>query len=143
MRNTIWIIFMVVAVNAFYHGCISAKSTHVHVDPFVSLTVSYLVAAGLSALLFFITTGRKNMFAEIGKIHWVSIAFGFAIVCLELVYLWVYRTGIVVNVDLLMTNIGLACVLLTMGVLLYQGAVSSRQVGGILLCMVGVYFVNR
>jgi len=143
MRNTIWIIFMVVAVNTFYHGCIRAKSAHAHVDPFVSLTVSYLVAAVLSALLFFITTGRKDIISEVGKVHWISFAFGFAIVSLELVYLWVYRTGIVVNVDLLITNIGLACVLLTIGVLIYQGAVSSRQVVGILLCISGVFFMNR
>lgn len=143
MRNTIWIIFMVVAVNTFYHGCIRAKSGHAHVDPFVSLSVSYLVAAGLSALLFFVTTGRKDILAEVGKVHWLSFAFGFAIVSLELVYLWVYRTGLVLNVDLLITNIGLACVLLTLGVLIYQGSVSPRQVGGIMLCMTGVYFMNR
>ena len=49
----------------FYN--ISTKSTPQGIDPFASLTITYLVAAALSLLMFFVTGEQKNLLTEFSK----------------------------------------------------------------------------
>ena len=60
MWNYLWPILIVVGANTFYN--ISTKSTPQGIDPFASLTITYLVAAALSLLMFFVTGERKKIF---------------------------------------------------------------------------------
>ena len=91
MWSYAWPILLGIAANTFYHIC--AKTTPEGVQPFASLTVTYTVAAALSMLLFFVTAEHKNLFAEIAKTNWTSLAFGGAIIGLEFGYLEMYRAG--------------------------------------------------
>jgi len=141
MWNYIWPILMVVAANTFYNIC--AKSTPGAVEPFASLTVTYLVAAALSVTLFFATAEQKNLFAAIAKTNWTSLAFGVAIIGLEFGYLNVYRAGWKVSVGPLVANVSLACVLVAVGALLYRETVSFRQVVGMALCVGGIFLISR
>ena len=66
MWNLLWPMLMVVGANTVYNIC--AKSTPEKLNSFAALTINYGVAAALSLLLFFVTTGgEKNLIQEIGK----------------------------------------------------------------------------
>ena len=72
-----WPIALAVFADVFYQIC--SKSTPVSLNPFASLTITYLVGAALSALIFFMT-GGGNLLAEWKEINWTTFVLGLAIV---------------------------------------------------------------
>ncbi len=141
MLNSIWPIFVVVAANTVYNIC--AKSTPEGVQPFASLAVTYLTAAVLSVLLFFATSESKDIMAEARKIDLTSLVFGCSIVALEFGYIYIYRAGWKVSTGSLIANVSLACVLLVIGIVLYKESITLRQVGGIALCIAGIFMISK
>lgn len=138
MWNMIWPIALVVGANTLYN--IITKSTPSSVDPFASLTITYLVAAALSLGMFFLT--GKDLAAELGKADWTSVVLGAAVVGLEFGYICIYRAGWKVSVGSLAANISLACVLLAVGILIYHEAVSVRQLIGMGVCALGLFLIG-
>ncbi|WP_407424770.1 EamA family transporter [Methanobrevibacter sp.] len=60
----------------------------------------------------------------------------------EVGYVFVYRAGWQVSNATVVANIGLACVLIVVGYLLYKENVSIRQILGIIVCMIGLILIN-
>ena len=138
--NLIWPILIVILANTFYNICM--KSMPNDVNPFGALMVTYLVAAIISATIFAYVVGPSNVVFEITKINWTSIILAIAIVGLEVGYVFVYRAGWTVSTATVVANIGLACVLIGVGYLLYKENVSLNQILGIIVCMVGLILIN-
>lgn len=136
----IWPILIVILANTFYNICM--KSMPNDVNPFGALMVTYLVAAIISAIIFAFMVGPSNVVFEISKINWTSIILAIAIVGLEVGYVFVYRAGWTVSTATVVANIGLACVLIGVGYLLYKENVSINQILGIIVCMVGLILIN-
>ena len=114
MWNLLWPMLMVVGANTVYNIC--AKSTPEKLNSFAALTINYGVAAALSLLLFFVTTGgEKNLIQEIGKTNWAPVVMGLSVVGLELGYILIYRAGWKVSVASLVANLALACILVLVG----------------------------
>lgn len=139
MVSYIWPILLVVGANTVYHIC--SRSTPKDLNAFASLAVTYLTAGLLSAVLFFITARQKNIFAELTKMNWTSVVLGIVIIGLEFGWLNVYRAGWKVSVGSLVANVGLACVLILVGLLLYKEAISLRQTIGMVICAAGLVLV--
>ena len=118
------------------------KSMPGDVNPFGALMITYLVAAIISGLIFSYLVGFDNIGFEISKINWTSIILALAIVGLEIGYVFVYRAGWSVSTASVVANIGLACVLIVVGYLLYQENVSIPQILGIIVCMFGLVLIN-
>ena len=141
MWNYLWPILIVVRANTFYN--ISTKSTPQGIDPFASLTITYLVAAALSLLMFFVTGEQKNLLTEFSKANWTSFLLGISVVALEFGYISIYRAGWKVSTASLVANISLACVLLFVGILLYKEALSFKQLAGMAICVFGLILMSR
>ena len=103
MWNYLWPILIVVGANTFYN--ISTKSTPQGIDPFASLTITYLVAAALSLLMFFVTGEQKNLLTEFSKANCTSFLLGISVVALEFGYISIYRAGWKVSTASLVANI--------------------------------------
>ena len=140
MWNLVWPILLVILSNIFYHIC--SKSTPTGVQPMASLIVTYLVAAAVTAVLYFFTSPTKNLLQDIKSLNWTSLALGIAVVGLEFGYLQVYRAGWNISVGSLIANIGLAIGLAFVGVLLYHENISPKQIVGIFMCLAGVAFIS-
>lgn len=138
--NLVWPILIVIASNTFYNICM--KSMPSEVNPFGALMVTYLGAAIISAIIFAYAVGPSNIGTEITKVNWTSIVLALAIVGLEVGYVFVYRAGWTVSTASVVANIGLACVLIIVGYLLYNENVSFNQIVGIIVCMVGLILIN-
>lgn len=141
MLYMFWPILVVVAANTIYNIC--AKSTPEAVQPFASLTVTYFVAAVLSALMFFITSKNKDIISEFSNLNWTAFVFGCAIVGLEFGYIYIYRVGWKMGIGSLVANVVLACVLLILGMILYKQNISLKQVAGFLLCLGGIVLISK
>lgn len=140
MWNYIWPIGLVVLANIFYN--ITTKSTPPDVNAFLSLTVTYLVAAVCSFVLYLCQSGQKISVA-FEKLNWTSYALGIVIIGVEVGYIYAYRAGWKVNTGSLVANITLACVLLVIGFLLYKETITLRQIIGIFVCIGGLLLITK
>jgi uncharacterized membrane protein len=104
--------------------------------------ITYAVATILTAVIFVFLVKPENVLTELSRVNWTSVVLGMAIVGLELSYIFAYRAGWKVSSASLVANIGLAIVLIFVGVILYGENISLKQVMGILVCCVGLFLIN-
>ncbi|MFQ7068017.1 MAG: EamA family transporter [Christensenellaceae bacterium] len=136
----IWPMLIVITANTFYNVC--AKSTPQGVNSFASLTITYLIAAAASLIMFFVTGEQKNIWQEFSKANWTSAVLGIAVLALEFGYICIYRAGWKVSTASVIANIALACVLVFVGMLLYKETITLRQIIGMLVCAAGLYLIG-
>lgn len=141
MWNMIWPVGLVVLANVLYNIC--TKSTPTEANAFLSLTITYLVAAGVSALLFWADRSAGGLGSELKQLNWTSLVLGVCIIGLEFGYICIYRAGWPVSMGSLVANLCLACVLVVVGVLLYKEVVTLRQILGLVVCGAGLVLLSR
>ena len=74
MFSYIWPIALVVVSNVVYQIC--AKSVPEDMNPFASLTITYLVGAAASAILFLLLGHGGSLVKEYGKLNWAPFVLG-------------------------------------------------------------------
>ena len=141
MWQMLWPVLIVIGANTLYHTC--AKSTPGDISPFAYLSLTYLIAGVVSLVMFFLTSGQKNILQEMSKANWATIALSASIVFLEFGYICVYRAGWQVSVASLVCNIAVACILLFVGILLYKETITMRQLAGIAVCAAGLFLIGK
>ena len=138
----VWPIALVVGANVMYQIC--AKSMPSSIDPLAALTVTYFIALVSSAGLYFaLNRGGANLLAEYSKLNWVPFVFGLVLVGLEVGFIFAYKAGWQVSTASIVQSSFLAVALLLVGFFLYREAISASKAAGILICMIGLYFINR
>ncbi|WP_407461989.1 EamA family transporter [Methanobrevibacter sp.] len=140
MWEMIWPILLVILSNTVYNIC--TKSTPGNVNAFGTLMITYAVATILTALIFVFLVKPENVLTELSRVNWTSVVLGMAIVGLELAYIFAYRAGWKVSSASIVANIGLAIVLIFVGVILYGENISLKQLMGILICSIGLFLIN-
>ena len=140
MLSYAWPIALVVVSNVFYQIC--AKSVPDGINPFASLTITYLVGACMSAVLFFALGNSKNLFAEYANTNWAPFVLGIVIVGLEAGWIYAYKAGWQVSTGFIVQSAFLASALLLVGFLVYQEAITWNKVVGIIICLVGLFFIK-
>ena len=136
-----WPIALAVLSDITYQ--IAAKSTPQTLNPFASLTITYLIAAAVSSGIYFAMTKGGNILHEWGQANWTMILLGFAIVGLEAGSIYMYRVGWNVNTGYIVKACFIALGLLLVGYLIYKEQISVTKVSGIAVCMVGLFLINR
>ena len=139
MWNYIWPVLLILGSNIAYN--LMTKSTPVQVNPFASLTVTYLVAAVFSFILLLFSSSGHPM-ADFREVNWTGIVLGMAIVGLELGYICLYRAGWNISVGSLVANVLLAACLLVIGLVVFKEAVGVKQMLGIAVCLCGLVLIN-
>ncbi|MEA4804936.1 EamA family transporter [Acetobacterium wieringae] len=134
-------ILLIVTANVFYNIC--TKSTPETVNPFLSLLVTYLVAALLTLILMLANGLEEGIVQSVKRLNWTSFALGISVVALEFGYITAYRAGWNISLGSLVANISLAILLIPIGILLYKEVLTTNHLVGITLCLVGLFFINR
>ena len=132
---------IVVISNVFYNLC--TKYTPEQANPFLSLTVTYIVAAIISFSAFCITGQLQNIGTEIAKLNRFSFILGLSIVGLEVGYIYMYRAGWKISTSSLVANISLACILLLIGMLLFKEHITLKQIIGVGVCLFGLFLITK
>ena len=133
-------ILIIVISNILYNVC--TKSTPSEVNAFAALSVTYLIAAAVSFITFFITSKGKNIFTEFSKTNWTTFVLGLVIVGLELGYILAFRNGWAMNTASVTANITLAVALIFVSALFYKESITLKQIAGIALCGGGLVLIN-
>ena len=141
MFSFYWPIGLLVLSNVFYH--ITAKSLPVQVDSFVSMTVTYLVGAAVSLLLFFTLGSGEPVSRQVAGLNWAPFVLGLSVVGLEVGAIFMYKAGWEISVGNIVQAIFVAIALLVVGVLIYKEALTGTKVAGIAACLVGIFLLNK
>ena len=140
MFSYIWPLALVVISNIFYQIC--AKSVPASIHPMASLTVTYIVAALVSAVLYFVLNRSGNLFREYQSLNWAPIVLGIVIVGLEVGYIYAYQAGWPVSTAAIVQSAFLAVALVFVGFLLYHEKITWSKAVGVAICLVGLVFLN-
>ena len=136
----VWPIALVVLSNVVYQIC--AKSVPDGMDPFASLTVTYLVGAAVSAVLFFALGSGGGLVREYGKLNWAPFVLGVVIVGLEAGWIYAYKAGWQVSVGFIVQSAFLAAALLLVGYFLYHESLTWNKLAGVAICLAGLVIIN-
>ncbi len=137
----IWPILLVVLSNTVYQIC--AKSVPEGIYPLASLTVTYAVGAVVSAILYFALNRDGNLLREYSHLNWAPFALGLVIVGLEVGFIYAYKAGWQVSTASIVQSAFLAVTLIAVGLLLYREAITVNKVIGIVICLIGLFFINK
>ena len=140
MFSFVWPIALVILSNIVYQIC--AKSVPENVNPFASLTVTYLIGAVASAILFFVLGNENNILKEYSKMNWAPFVLGVVIVGLEAGWIYAYKAGWQVSTGFIIQSAFLAVGLLLVGYLLYHETISWNKIVGVVICLIGLIFIN-
>lgn len=136
----IYPILIIVASNVLYNIC--TKQTPNEINAFATLTITYLIAAAVSFVSFFISAKGKNIFAEFSKTNWTAFVLGVVIIGLELGYVLAYRNGWKMNTVSVTANIALAVALIFVAAVFYKESITLKQAAGIVLCSGGLILIS-
>lgn len=140
MFNYIWPIALVVLSNTIYQIC--AKSVPDNVNPFASLTVTYTIGAIASAVMYLLLNRQGSLIKEISRMNWAPFVFGLVLVGLEAGWIYAYKAGWQVSTATIVQSSFLAVILIFVGLLLYHEALTWNKIVGVLICLVGLVFIN-
>lgn len=141
MFSYVWPMALVVLSNTAYQIC--AKSVPGGMNPFASLTVTYLVGALASGLFYVALGDGGNILQEYTKLNWAPFVLGLVIVGLEVGWIYAYKAGWPVSTAFIFQSAILAGFLLMVGRMLYQEPVTLNKIFGIIICLIGLYFLSR
>ena len=137
----IWPVALIVASNVLYQVC--AKGVPEGMDPFAALSVTYGMGAAVSLVFYFALNRDGDLLREYGQINWAPVVLGLVIVGLEVGYIFAYKAGWPVSTVATVQSAFLAIALLALGALVYHEPVTRDKVLGVVICLVGLGFLNR
>jgi uncharacterized membrane protein len=119
------------------------KVTPAGVNPLLSLLVTYSLVTLLFGVILVLTPGGFEWRQELRQLNWTALALAVVIVGLDLGFLFLYRSGFQVSLGALVTQSAAALVLLAIGVAFFREKLTAASAAGLVLCLVGLWLVNR
>ena len=138
--SMIWPLALVVLSNIIYQVC--AKSAPKEMNTMAMMTITYLVGAACSAVVFLLTNKESNLLQEFKKMNFAPFLLGISIVGLEVGFIYAYKNGWAVSTASIVQSAFLSVALIFVGALLYHESITASKVIGILICLVGLYFIK-
>lgn len=141
MFSYIWPLALVVLSNVFYQIC--AKSVPEKMNPLASLTITYIIGAIASVVLYYVTNKDADILREYKQTNWAPFVLGIVIVGLEVGYIYAYKAGWPVSTAQIVQAAILAVILIFVGFMLYKESITWNKIVGILVCLVGLGLINK
>ncbi|HKE43240.1 MAG TPA: EamA family transporter [Steroidobacteraceae bacterium] len=136
----VWLVTAIL-MTAAYH--LVLKATPAAASPFLSLAVTYLIGSGAFFAIYVAMPGPFALRPSLHELNWTALGLAAAVVFLDLAFLMLYRSGFNVSFGQLVTQSCAALVLLVLGVVLFREKLSAANVGGIVLCVAGLWLISR
>ncbi len=140
MLAYLWPVALVVLSNTVYQVC--AKSVPEGMNPFASLTVTYLISAVVSCALYYLLNRNANLLRELRMINWAPVVLGVVIIGLEVGFIYAFRAGWQIGTAQIVTSAMVTVLLLFVGWLLYHEALTWNKLLGIAVCVAGLVLIN-
>ena len=140
MFNYVWPLGLVVLSNVVYQIC--AKSVPEGMNPLASLTITYVIGAVVSLILYYLLNKNANILAEYRNVNWAPFVLGIVIVGLEVGYIYAYKAGWPVSTAQIVQAAVLAVILIFVGHMLYMESNTWNKIIGIVVCLCGLGLIN-
>jgi drug/metabolite transporter (DMT)-like permease len=132
---------LAIAATVAYH--VILKLTPAGANPLLSLLVTYGSVTVLFAAVLALGPGDFAWREQVLHLNWTALALAVAIIGLDLGFILLYRTGFEVSLGALVTQTAAAMLLVGVGVLVFREKLSLANGVGIVLCVAGLWLVNR
>jgi len=119
------------------------KVTPAGVNPLLSLMLTYALVTVVLGVILLLAPGAFDWRQELRQLNWTALALAVVIVGLDLGFLYLYRGGFEVRLGALVTQSAAAMLLLIVGVAVFREKLSAANVAGLVLCLAGLWLVNR
>ena len=126
--SMIWPIALVIFSNIIYQIC--AKGVPRNMDVMASMTITYLVGAVCSAIMYFVMNKNGNLLQEYMKTNWAPIFLGISVVGLEVGFIYAYKNGWAVSTASIVQSAFLAIALIIVGAVLYHETITANKIIG-------------
>lgn len=140
MFSYIWPLVLIVLSNIAYQICTKSVPSAMH--PLASLTITYGMGTVFSAILYFVLCKNGNLIREYQNLNWAPFVLGFVIVGLEVGYIYAYKAGWPVSTTATVQSAFLAVALVLLGLFLYHEQITWNKAIGVIICLVGLVFIN-
>jgi drug/metabolite transporter (DMT)-like permease len=143
MKNRVLYYFpiaFIVLSNVLYD--VSAKLFPESINAQAGMAFYYMIAAGISLILFFLTGKDKNFVKELKKINKATFLLALGCTGLDLGYVLAFRAGWDISFASLVCNILAAAALIFVGVICYREIINKKHAAGISLCLVGFVLIT-
>lgn len=137
----IWPMALIVFSNIVYQIC--AKSVPKDMNTMASMVITYLVGAVCSAIMFFTLFRNQHLIMEFKKVNFATVMLGVSVVGLEVGFIYAYKAGWPVSTASTVQSVFLAAALIVVGAALYHEVITPSKVIGVVLCMIGIFFINK
>ena len=107
------------------------------------MTITYLVGAVCSAILFFVFNKNGSLLQEYSRMNLAPALLGLSVVGLEVGFLYAYKVGWPVSTASIVQSAFLSVALVVVGALLYHEAITPNKILVVAVCLVGIYFLNK
>jgi multidrug transporter EmrE-like cation transporter len=135
--------WLVIAISATVAYHVVLKVMPATANPFLSLAVTYASATLVFLVLYAALPGHVAARPVLHGVNWTALALAVTVVLLDLGFLMLYRAGFNISLGQLITQSVAALVLVAVGVAFFRERVTVVNVGGIALCIVGLWMINR
>ena len=132
---------LAIACTVAYH--VVLKLTPAGANPLLSLMATYGAVTLLFGAVLALAPGEFAWREEVRHLNWTALALAIAIIGLDLGFILLYRTGFEVSLGALVTQTAAAMLLVAVGVLVFREKLSLANGVGVVLCLAGLWLVNR
>jgi multidrug transporter EmrE-like cation transporter len=136
----LWLVVAIVATVSYH---VILKVTPAGVNPLLTLAVTYAAGAILYVVLYATIPGSAPLRESLQQLNWTALALALAVVGLDVGFLMLYRTGFDVSLGQLVTQSAASLALLLLGVAFFKEMLSLTNIGGILLCVAGLWLIHQ
>ncbi|HEY6123986.1 MAG TPA: hypothetical protein VIV63_04995 [Steroidobacteraceae bacterium] len=112
-------------------------------NPFLSLAVTFAIGSMAFMGIYAVAPGSAPLRESFTQLNWTTVVLAAVIVLLDLSFLMLYRSGFEVSLGQLISQSAAALLLLLLGVAFFAEKLSLANIAGILLCIAGLWLINR
>jgi drug/metabolite transporter (DMT)-like permease len=131
-------LLVAVLANVLYHA--SQRLTPGGANPFLSVGVSFALAALICGALFK-ATGGGALGAELAKLSWTALGLGVSVALIEVSFLYAYRGGWPVGLASIVVTAGQSALLIPLGRFAFQERLPAQAWLGMALCLAGLALI--
>jgi drug/metabolite transporter (DMT)-like permease len=135
-----WLLLAIVCTVGYH---LVLKVTPAGANPLLSLMLTYAVVTLLLGAMLVVAPGSFEWRHELRQVNWTVLALAIVIVGLDLGFLFLYRSGFEVSLGALITQSAAAMLLLAIGAIVFREKLSAANLAGLVLCLAGLWLVNR
>lgn len=111
--------------------------------PVAMLLSAYLFGSILCLGILVATPAESGFRGHFAEVNWTAPALAVAVVLLDIGFILLYRSGFPVAIGALVTQVAAALALLGLGILFFKDRLTAINIAGIVLCLAGLWLVNR